>query len=155
MGGDRFFWLLFGSLWLFVGIAFLAVTTGVKLFADPNSLNQDTPLWVFTAVGAVSSVAGGTIIYCARKAAARDRRLMQSGVQLIATVIDIRQGMIKINRQTRWHLVYRYEYTKGRLLEGKSRALPGEAVQGLAPGDRVNIKVDPQKPEESLFLGVA
>ncbi len=154
MGGDRFFWLFFGGIWLFVGVAFLAATAGVNLFADPNTLNQDTPLWVFGAVGVVSSVAGGTIIYFARKAAARDRRLMQSGVQLTATVIDIQRSMIEINRQTRWHVVYHYEYPKGRPLEGKSRALPGEEVWGFKPGDKVSIKVDPKRPEESLFLGV-
>jgi hypothetical protein len=80
---------------------------------------------------------------------------MQSGVQLTATVIDIRRSMIEINRQTRWHVVYRYEYTKGRPLEGKSHALHGELVQGFRPSDRVNIKVDPRKPEQSLFLGTA
>jgi Protein of unknown function (DUF3592) len=153
MGGDWFFWLLFGGIWLFVGVAFLAATAAVNLFADPNTLNQDTPLWVFGAVGFVSSIAGGTIIYYARKAAARDQRLMQFGVQFTATVIDLRRSIIEINRQTRWHVVYRYEYTKGRPLEGKSRALPGEEVWGFKPGDKVSIKVDPQSPEESLFLG--
>lgn len=153
MVGDRFFWLFFGGIWLFVGVAFLAAIAGVNLFADPNALNQDTPLWIFGAAGVVSSVAGGTIIYYARNAAARDRRLMQSGVPLTATVIDIRRSAIDINRQTRWHVVYRYEYPAGRPLEGQSRALPGEAVWGFKPGNEVRIKVDPRKPEESLFLG--
>jgi hypothetical protein len=63
--------------------------------------------------------------------------------------------MIEINRQTRWHVIYRYEYQKGRPFEGKSRALPGEDVWGFKPGDTVQIKVDPHKPEESLFIGKA
>ncbi len=152
MGGDSRFWYLFGGIWLVVGVGFLAASLGVNLFADPEALNQDAPLWVFVAVGLASSVAGGAIIYFARRAAARDRRLMQSGVQLTATVIDIRRSMIEINRQTRWHVVYRYEYTKGRPLEGKSHAMPGEAVSAFKPGDKVLIKVDPGKPEDSLFL---
>ena len=152
MGGDSRFWYLFGGIWLVVGVGFLAASLGVNLFADPAALNQDAPLWVFVAVGFAASVAGGAIIYFARKAAARDRRLMQSGVQLTATVIDIRRSMIEINRQTRWHVVYRYEYTKGRPLEAKSHAMPGEAVWAFKPGDKVLIKVDPEKPEESLFL---
>ena len=155
MSGDDRFWVLFGSIWLVVGLCFVAASLGVNLFADPAMLNQDVPLWVFGAVGLAASVAGGAIIYFARKIAARDRRLMQSGVQLTATVIDIQRSMIDINRQTRWHVVYRYEYTKGRPLEGKSRALPGEAVWAFKPGDNVLIKVDPQQPEESLFLGAA
>lgn len=155
MNGDNRFWILFGGIWLVVGVCFVAASLGVNLFADPAALNQDAPLWGFGAVGLAASVAGGAIIYFARKIAVRDRRLMQSGVQLPATVIDIRRSMIDINRQTRWHVVYRYEYTKGRPLEGKSRALSGEAVWAFKPGDNVLIKVDPGKPEESLFLGAA
>jgi hypothetical protein len=154
MGGDSRFWYLFGGIWLVVGVCFVAASLGVNLFADPEQLDDGTPLWLFAAVGLAASAAGGAIIYFALAAAARDRHLMQSGVELTATVIDIRRSLIDINRQTRWHVVYRYEYTKGRPLEGKSRAFPGEAVEGFRPGDRVHIKVDPQKPEESMFLGV-
>ena len=39
----------------------------------------------------------------------------------------------------------------GRMPAGESRALPSEAVPGFRPGNRVAIKVDPRKPEESLF----
>jgi hypothetical protein len=52
-------------------------------------------------------------------------------------------------------VVYRYETEKGRLVQGKSRALPGEDVWGFKPGDTVQIKVDPQQPEESVFIGRA
>ena len=83
------------------------------------------------------------------------RNQRQSGVQITATVIDIRRSMIEINRQTGWHVVYRYEYTKSRPLEGKSHALRGETVWAFKPGDNVLIKVDPQRPEDSLFLGAA
>lgn len=152
MGGNSHFWYLFGGIWLVVGVCFVAASLGVNLFADPATLNDGTSPWVFAAAGIVAASAGGAIIYFARKAAVRDRRLIQSGVQLTATVIDIRRSLIDINRQTRWHVVYRYEYTKGRPLEGKSHALPGEAVWAFKPGDKVLIKVDPGKPEESLFV---
>ncbi|MGQ0742116.1 MAG: DUF3592 domain-containing protein [Alphaproteobacteria bacterium] len=54
--------------------------------------------------------------------------------------------------QQSWHVVYRYE-NAGRTLQGQSRMLTSEAVENFKPGDRVNIKIDPQKPEHSLFLG--
>ena len=148
------FWHLFGGIWLLVGIAFLAGALGINLFANPNQLEGGPP-WLFAVAGVITAGAGGAIIYFARKAVARDRRLMQTGVELTAMVIDLRRSMIDINRQTRWHVVYRYEYGKGGPLEGKSRALPAEDVLGFKPGDQVQIKVDPQKPEESLFLGAA
>jgi hypothetical protein len=155
MGADYRFWYLFGGIWLVVGLCFVAASLGVNLFADPEQLNDGTPLWIFAAVGVVASGAGGAIIHVARKAAARDRRLMQIGVSLTATVTDIRRSRVEINRQTRWYLVYRYQDESGRALQGESRALPSEAVWGFKPGDAVLIKVDPQKPEDSLFLGKA
>ncbi len=81
VGGDNRFWLLFGGIWLIVGVSFLAASLGVKLFADPRTLNQDVPLLLFFLVGFVSSGAGSIIMYFAH-AAARDRRLMRSGIQL-------------------------------------------------------------------------
>jgi hypothetical protein len=148
------FWYLFGGIWLLVGIAFLAGAFGVNLFANPDQLKGGSP-WLFAVAGIVAAGGGAAIIYFARKAVVRDRRLMQIGVPLTATVTDIRRSRIDINRQTRWHVVYRYEYQKGATLEGESRALPAGDVLPFKPGDKVQIKVDPQKPEESLFLGQA
>jgi hypothetical protein len=154
MGGDRWFWLLFGGIWLFVGAAFLAATAGINLFADPAALNEDAPLWVFALAGLATSGFGGFILRRALVAAARERRLMQSGIQLAATVTDIRRSMVDINRQTRWYVCYRYDHA-GRTLTGESHSMHGEAVADFKPGDRVSIKVDPQRPEQSLFLGRA
>ena len=155
MGGDSRFWYMFGGIWLVVGVCFVAASLGINLFADPDAINEDAPLWLFALVGIAATIAGAVVVYLAHTTAARDARLMQSGVQLTATVIDIRRSMIEINRQTRWQVVYRYEYTKGRPLHGKSRALSGETVSAFKPGDKVLIKVDPRQPEESLFLGAA
>jgi hypothetical protein len=33
--------------------------------------------------------------------------------------------------------------------------MPSELVMDCKPGDRVGIKVDPHKPEDSLFVGKA
>lgn len=152
MGGDRSFWLLFGAIWLFVGIAFLAATAGINLFADPAALNTDTPLWVFALAGFACSGFGGFILRRTLVASARERRLTQFGVQLSATVTDVRRGLIEINRQTRWVVCYRYEYA-GSAYTGESGAMRGGEVTDFKPGDRVTIKIDPQKPEDSLFLG--
>jgi hypothetical protein len=154
MGSDRLFWLMFGGIWLFVGAAFLFATAGINLFADPAALNADTPLWVFALAGLAASGFGGFILRRTLIAAARERRLMQSGIQLTATVTDIRRGLVEINRQTRWYVCYRYDHA-GRTLTGESDSMHGEAVADFKPGDRVSIKVDPQRPEQSLFLGAA
>jgi Protein of unknown function (DUF3592) len=152
MGGDRSFWLLFGGIWLFVGVAFLAATAGINLFADPAALNTETPLWVFALAGLACSGFGGFIMRRTVVAMRRERRLKQTGVTVIATVTDVHRSMIEINRQTRWVVCYRYDYA-GRTLTGESSTMRGGEVADFKPGDRVTVKVDPQRPEDSLFPG--
>ncbi|MGE0165344.1 MAG: DUF3592 domain-containing protein [Dongiaceae bacterium] len=153
MGGDSKFWMFFGAIWLLVGLGFAVVSLGALLFADPADMDDPALLWVFLPVGLVLGAVGGFIIRRALMIAARDKRLMQSGIQLTATVTDVRRSPIDINRQARWHVHYRYDYSAGRSFEGRSRALPGETVESFKPGDSVLIKVDPRQPAESLFLG--
>jgi hypothetical protein len=152
MGGDKFFWLLFGGLWLFVGVAFLAATAGVNLFADPDALNPDMPLWVFGLVGLAAGAFGAFILRRTLVAFARARRLQEAGIAVPATVTDVKRSLVEINRQTRWYVCYRYDYG-GRTLTGESDNMPGEMVADFEPGDRVSIKVDPRKPEDSMFIG--
>ena len=153
MGGDFRFWFLFGGLWLLVGMAFLVTSLGAMLFAPPSSSNEAPSLWLFTAIGAAAAAAGGAIIYMTRVTKARDSRLMETGYEVMATVTKIRQSLIKINRQPRYHVAYRYEGNTGQLFTGESRAMSAESVERYRPGDRVAIKVDAQRPEESLFFG--
>lgn len=155
MRGDDRFWFLFGGIFLLVGVCFVAASLGINLFADPETLNKDTPLWLFFAAGLVLSAGGGGIIYWAWTAAARDRRLMRSGVELVASVTDLRRALVDINREARWHVCFRYEYPPGQKRDGESRPLASFAAREFKLGDRVKIKVDPQQPDESLFLGAA
>lgn len=155
MGGDKAFWYLFGGIWFAVGASFVLTSLGVDAFADPAAMNEDgPPQWVFTLVGLVMAGAGAFIIHRTRAAAARDKRLMETGLTLTATVTDISLSPLKINKQTRWNVCYRYVFND-KTHEGKSRALPGPQMAEFKSGQTVTIKLDPAKPEESLFLGAA
>ena len=150
---DQKFWYFFGGIFLVVGVGFLGASLGVNVFADPDMLNKGTPVWLFVLAGVVLSAFGGTIVYYARASGQRDLRLMQEGVALKATVSDIRRSNISINRRTRWHVCYDYEYPPGRKRKGESRAMLADLVMGYKPGDAVDLKAAPQKPELSVFLG--
>jgi hypothetical protein len=126
---------------------------GALLTGARTEFDEPVLLWIFLPVGLILTAVGGYILRRALTTAARDNRLIQSGIQL--TVTDIRRSPIEINRQARWHVHYRYEYNTGRSFEGRSRALSGGVVEGFKPGDSVLIKVDPRQPEESVFLGAA
>lgn len=152
--GHRF-WMLFGGICLICGVSFLAVSAGVLLLGQPLDGEQTIVLSAFLAAGVAIAAVGGVIVQRARAAAARDRRLMRSGIELPATVTEIRRSAIDINREPRWHVRYRYEYSDAEAFEAESRALPWDAVEGLHPGDKVRIKVDLRQPAESLFVGPA
>jgi hypothetical protein len=77
---------------------------------------------------------------------------MKAGVPASATVTDVRRSRVEINRRSRWHVAYRYEYL-GRQFTGKSHPMGAEWVDGFKPGDAVQVRIDPRKPEDSLFMG--
>lgn len=153
MGGDHRFWTLFGGLWLTMGALFVMAALIALAFVDESAATG--PVWLFFAIGAAGLVAGAFIVRWARAGAARAQRMMQSGVDVTATVTGLRRGLFRINRQWRWHVLYAYDDASAGRLEGESAALPGEAVEDINPGDKVRIKVDPARPEDSLFLGPA
>ena len=105
----------------------------MHLFVDPAALNEPDLFPMFLGVGLVAAAAGSLIVCRARAAAARDRRLMGAGLQLAATVTEIRPSAIKINREPRWHVVYRYEYTKGRPLEARAVRCPARRCRASGP----------------------
>ena len=78
---------------------------------------------------------------------------MEGGIEINATVTEVQRGVSGISRRTRWRVLYRYEYTAGWPLAGTSRPLLEDAARELRPGDHVLIKVDPGRPERSLFVG--
>jgi hypothetical protein len=153
MGGDRGFWLFFGGIFFAVGVGFLLGAAGVNVFADPNQLDG-APAWVFALAGLAASGFGGFIVRRALLDRAREKRLMRTGVPVSATVRDVRRSRVEINRRSRWYVCYRYEYD-GRKLTGESHSMAGEWVADFKPGDAVQIKVDPGRPEDSLFMGPA
>jgi len=156
MSGDTRFWTFFGGVWLLVGVMWVIASLVALVFVDPAALDEPFLVWVFLALGLIASIAGGVIILWARTVAARDRRLASAGIQLTGTVTGLRRSPVNVGRHgARWHIVYRYEYTAGRPLIGESRGLPTEETEQFKLGDRVLIKVDPERHEASILLGRA
>jgi len=152
MSGYERYWILFGGVWLVVGASFVVVSLAIFFLADPAALNQGgPPLWVFTLIGLAAAGAGSAVITRARQTAAHDKRLMESGHAQHATVTEIRLSPIRINREPRWNIFYRYEF-RGRALEGRSCMLSDFEVEKFKPGQPARIVLDPKRPEDSLFL---
>lgn len=154
MPGDHRFWLLFGGIWLLLGGGFTAGSLALLLL-EPAAIEDPALTGIFLAAGLAFSAAGGFVIWRARAVAARDLQLLESGISIPATVTDVRRSAVTINREPRWHVRYRYQYGVGQTFEGESRALRGPVAQPYAPGDRVLIRVGPQRPQDSVFVGPA
>src|SRR5215207_4005041 len=103
MGSDRRFWLLFGGIWLAVGLGFVAISIGLRW---TSNLIDALPwlLWVFLVVGLACAGAGAGVIYWANVRAARAKRLLDSGIPLFATVIGIRRSAMEMNEEPRFHV---------------------------------------------------
>lgn len=151
MAGDSFFWTFFGSVWLVVGLGAALVSASSLLTGVPEPSSPDLR-WVFLAAGIAMTGVGGTIVVRARRGAARARRLMADGIEIAATVTEIRPSLITVNRQRLCRVRYRYEHGVGGPFTGESDAVQPDTVAGLAPGSTVRIKVDPVRPAQSLFL---
>jgi Protein of unknown function (DUF3592) len=155
MGGDKWFWYLFGGIFFLIGASFVLGSIGLPSLLDPSTFNADgPPLWIFTLAGLPFAGIGGAIIYFARKRAAHDRHILEAGFAQTAVVTDIRRSFLEINRQPRYYVHYRYDYG-GRSLDGRSRMLTGSQAAAFKPGETVRIKLDLANPSDSLFLGEA
>jgi hypothetical protein len=151
-GSDRGFWIFFGGIWLAVGLAWLVGSLVAMAFFG-GAGEDPALLWAFAGVGFVLSAAGGGIVVRAVRRGARAKRLMSAGIRLDATVVDVRLARIRINRQPRWVVRYRYVYSAGQDYEGESPALPAELARQWRPGDTAAIVADPRRPGDSLWLG--
>ena len=153
-GADRGFWLFFGGIWLVVGLSWAVGSLTWLLFF--GSAGKDPRLLaVFAVVGTIAAAVGGVIVVRTVRQSRRDRRLSSTGIRLNATVIDVREGRLKVQRQRRWFVRYRYTYSAGQQHEGESPALPPELAQQWRPGDTAVIMVDPRRPGDSAWIGAA
>jgi len=152
---DSVFWTFFGSVWLIVGLGAAALSgfgLATGFLAPPGGPDLR---WVFLAGGIATTGAGLWIVVGARRAAARVRRLMADGIEIAATVTELRPSAIAVNRRRLWRVHYRYDHGAGGPFAGASDAMRQEMLAGLAPGSAVRIKIDPAQPARSVFLAPA
>ena len=87
-----------------VSVAYLPTRPSVNRVVGSSKL---TLLLIFSFVGAVLSIAGGTIVTVARSSARTKRRLLTAGVRAPATVAEVQDMNLRVNGRTQWRLKYR------------------------------------------------
>lgn len=106
---------------------------------------------VMTALGTVFAVVGGAVLATTGTAVWREHRLLGRGRKTSGTILAIEASNVAVNRVRQWRLRYRYHDHLGRAHEGSSGLIPPEAVQGLAVGETVSIRFDPERLERSVW----
>ena len=73
MNSDLRFWQFFGTVWLLVGVGWWGGSLITILLVVQEDQTRAVLAWMFCAIGVAISIAGGTIAWRARRAAARRR----------------------------------------------------------------------------------
>jgi hypothetical protein len=126
--------------------------------SDPSTARSrpSEPAWIppFMAMFPVLFVAIGVLV--ARPGVARARvvyRVATRGVTTQATVVDVAPTNVRINRVTQWRIGYEFRNRSGRTLRGESDLLAPQSAQAWSLGDHGTVRYDPDRPEDSVWLG--
>jgi hypothetical protein len=126
--------------------------------SDPSTARSrpPEPAWIppFMALFPVLFLAIGVLV--ARPGIARARviyRVATRGVTTQATVVAVEPTNVRINRVTQWRIGYEFRERSGRSLRGESDLLAPHAAQAFRPGAHGTVRYDPDKPEDSVWLG--
>ena len=80
-------------------------------------------------------------------------RVTTRGVTTQAVVVAVEPTNVRINRVTQWRIGYEFRDRSGRTLRGESDLLAPQSAQAWSPGDHGTVRYDPDKPEDSVWLG--
>lgn len=127
---------------------------------DPQRYRVEgqTSGWVlpvmFTVIGGLFTVAGGFIWLRSKRQSRTTERLKREGMSTEGMVVEVRPGMIRINRVQQWNLHYRYQDNRGKFHIGKIPLSPEEA-EGWKAGDTGRVRYDRRRPQKSTWIGNA
>jgi hypothetical protein len=111
-----------------------------------------TLLLIFSFVGLLLSIAGGTIVFVSLRRARTTRRLLTSGVRADASVTEVEPMNLRVNGRPQWRLKYEYRDHRSRQHVG-SMYLDGEEAERWKAGDAGIVLFDPDRPATAVWLG--
>jgi hypothetical protein len=127
---------------------------------DPQRYRVEgqTSGWVlpvmFTVIGGLFTVAGGFIWLRSKRQSRTTERLKREGMSAEGVVVEVRAGMIRINRVQQMNLHYRYQDHRGKFHIGKIPLSPKEA-ECWKEGDTGRVRYDRLRPQKSIWIGKA
>jgi uncharacterized protein DUF3592 len=110
---------------------------------------------IFLIAGVVLVGIGGVLVIRSMRAIAKARRLLRVGVPVDATVTSVEATNVSYRRRQQFRVRFTYADGQGATHEGDSGYLDFEEANLWTPGDVVRVRFDPEKPDESHWLGAA
>lgn len=111
-----------------------------------------TLLAIFASVGALLSIAGGTIVTVALRTERMKQRLLTAGVAARAVVAEVTPMNLRVNGRTQWRLKYDYHDSQNQP-HRRSVYLLAEEARTWQPGDAGGVLFDPERPQQAMWLG--
>ena len=132
-----------------VRVAYLPNRPSVNRVVGSSEL---TMLLIFSFVGCLLSIAGGTIVTVAVRKARLRTRLLTDGVRAPATVADVTAMNLRVNGRTQWKLQYEYRDSRNRS-HRQSLYLEADEARRWKPGDTGDVLFDPNRPDRAVWIG--
>jgi uncharacterized protein DUF3592 len=114
--------------------------------------SQLTMLLIFSFVGGLLSIAGGTIVTVAVRKARLRSRLLTDGVRAPATVAEVTAMNLRVNGRPQWKLKYEYRDHQSRS-HLRSMYLDVEEASRWNAGDVGDVLFDPNRPDQAVWIG--
>lgn len=107
---------------------------------------------VLAMIGGIFTSLGGFILVRTRSRLQTTRRLQREGITTTATISEVHAANMRINGVQQIAVRYEYQDERGRAHTGKDTFPPEEAGQ-WKEGDRVTIRYDRRRPDQSIWVG--
>lgn len=93
-------------------------------------------------VGSLLAFPGAWLVLGGLGAVRRKLRLYRTGTPATATVVDVRESNVRVNKVTWWVVAFTYRDGLGRTVEAVSDPMPPREAEGWSPGDTAQVRVD-------------
>jgi len=108
---------------------------------------------LITVPGALVAITGFVLGFKGIRGCLKQVRANQRGYATEATITEVAESPLSVNRVQQWVISYIYRDHEGREHSGRSPYLPPEEASTWKVGDVARIRYDFNRPEDSSWMG--
>ena len=106
---------------------------------------------VFTVVGGCLTIAGSVIAGFGVRGRRRTKRLREKGVTADGVIVSVEPANVRINARPQARVQYEFRDHHGQQQHARSGYLPIDDAMRWKAGDRIVVRYDPDRPQQSLW----